>query len=202
MTGTRGQFLRDNAFLVASVLLPLVVVGFFLAAAAVPRWRVPPPGYDIVLRSAGTYDQTRPRVAVDFAVRHGRIEATVRALPAAAYPQVSSLFVFDHTTGGVRRIAVDLPQDIGENDPSRTFVVEALADRRAMAETTAPDGYELQTRTHNSPGIVGDLFGMRSYELRSVLVNKGRVVPLELPPPYEYQSAVNVIGWLEPREVR
>jgi hypothetical protein len=202
MTGTRGRFLRDNAFLVASVLLPVVVVGFFLIASAIPRWTVPPPRYDIVLRSPGPYDQARPRVAVDFAVRHGRVEATVRALPAAAYPQISSLFLFDHTTGYVRRIAVDVPQDMGENDPPRTFVVEALADRRALDDTRSPDGYELQARTNNSPGIIGDLFGMHRYELRAVLVNRGRVVTLDLPPPYEYQTSVNVIGWLEPREVR
>jgi len=65
----RGRFLRENAFLLAAVLLPLVVIGFFLVATAIPRWVVPAPAYDLLMRRAGAYDQTAPRVAVDFVLR-------------------------------------------------------------------------------------------------------------------------------------
>ena len=73
--------------------LPLAVVGFFLAASAIPRWVVPPPAYDLLLRTTGYPNQAAPRVAVDFVVRDERVEARVRALPAAAgvYPQVPKL---------------------------------------------------------------------------------------------------------------
>ena len=202
MPASARRFLRDNVFLVAAVLLPVLVVALFLAATAIPRWRIPPPAYDVVLRVPGPFDQARPRVAVDFAVRNGRVEATVRPIPATGYPQLASLFLVDHATGDVQRLAVDVPQDMGENDPPRTFPIEALAGRRVLDQTRAPDGYELQTRTHGSPGIVGDLFGMHRYDARAALVKDGRVVPIALPPPYEYQASVSAVCWLNPREAR
>ncbi len=42
------RFVRDNAFLIAAVALPLVVVGFFLLFTAIPRWTVPPPQHDLL----------------------------------------------------------------------------------------------------------------------------------------------------------
>ena len=41
------SWLRRNAFIVAAVLLPVVVVGLFLIASAAPRWRVPDPQFDL-----------------------------------------------------------------------------------------------------------------------------------------------------------
>ena len=194
MTG-RGRFLRENAFLVAAVALPLVVVGFFLAASAIPRWLVPPPAYDLLLRTTGPVDQTRPRVAVDFAVRDGRIEATVRGLPANGYPQVPKLFLVDHQTVNVREIPVDLPVNLAETDPPVTVPVSALAGRRVIAEARAPDGYEFQERGYRSTGLVGGLFGMGSHGEKISLVNRGRVVPISFPS-NEYGYSVSFVGWV------
>src|SRR4026207_414357 len=72
-----GRFVRRNAFLVAAVALPLVVVIFFLLAAAIPRWTVAPPDFDLVLRGT-SYEQPAPRVSLEFDVRDGRVQATVR----------------------------------------------------------------------------------------------------------------------------
>ena len=195
MTPGGDSFVRHNAFLVAAVSLPVVVVAFFLLASAVPRWLVPPPAYDLVLRASGGYDQSRARIAVDFTVRDGRVEAIVRPLPANAYPQLWALYLFDHQTTNVREIPVDLPGNLTESDPPRTIVIAALAGRQVVAQAKAPDGYEFQTRTYRSPGIVGDLFGMHRYDQSATLVNRGRVVRIALPTPYEYQSPVYV-GWV------
>src|SRR5215813_11728655 len=70
-------FFRHNAFLVAAVALPVIVVAFFLLATAIPRWTVPPPAYDLVLRVGKSYEQPRPQVAVEFKVDDGRIVAFV-----------------------------------------------------------------------------------------------------------------------------
>lgn len=191
----RGRFLRENTFLVAAALLPLVVVGFFLIAAAVPRWLVAPPAYDLLLRTSGSSDQTRPRVVVDFAVRDGRVEATVRGLPATAYPQVPALFLFDHQTMTVREVPFDLPVNLTELDPPVTVAVSALAGRRVLAQARAPDGYELATGRHRSTGLVGDLFGMGRSSWRVSLVNKGRVVEISLPA-HEYGYGVSAVGWV------
>jgi hypothetical protein len=96
MTPDGGGFLRKNAFLVAAVSLPVVVVGFFLLSTAIPRWLVPPPAYDLLLRSGRPYEPSGPRIAVDFYVRDGRVEAVVRPVPANTYSQLPALWLFDH----------------------------------------------------------------------------------------------------------
>ena len=189
------RFLRDNAFLVAAVALPLIVVGFFLVASVVPRWLVPPPGYDLLLRASGPYDQSRPRVAVEFRVRDGRVEAVARPTSTTVYSQPAELFLFEHETLNVRRIPFDLP-DLKEGDPPSTIPIAALAGRRVVAETKAPDGYELQTGSRGGSGIVGELFGMGRYDYQVVLVKGGRVVPVSLPGPYEYRYSVSAVGWV------
>ena len=194
MTG-RGRFVRENAFLVAAVALPLVVVGFFLTATAIPRWRVPPPAYDLLLRTTGPVDHTRPRVAVDFAVRDGRVDATVRGLPADGYPQVPKLFLVDHQTLNVREVPVDLPANLSATDPAVTVPVSALAGRRVITEARAPDGYEFHSRGYRSTGLVGGLFGMGSHNEKVSLVNRGRVVPISFPS-NEYGYSVSFVAWV------
>ena len=193
----RGRFLRENAFLLAAVLLPLVVIGFFLVATAIPRWVVPAPAYDLLMRRAGAYDQTAPRVALDFVVRDERVEARVRALPAAAgaYPEIPKLFLFDHKTMNVREVPVDLPAIASEGDPVATVTISALAGRRVLAQTKAPDGYTLNTPSYSSPGLFGGLFGMGSHGEKISLVNKGRVIAITFPSP-QYGYSVSAVGWL------
>jgi hypothetical protein len=191
-----GRFLKENAFLVAAVSLPVVVVGFFLLASVIPRWVVAPPAYDLLLRAGGPYDQKYPRVAVDFRARNGRVEAIVRPLPPNVYPQPSALLLFDHQTMSVREISVDLPANLAENDPPRTIVIDAFPGRQVLAQAKAPDGYELDIRSRRGPGIIGELFGMGRYDQRASLVNRGRVVPIALPSPYWSQPPAYAVGWL------
>src|SRR4249920_2312039 len=88
MTNRSGaSWLRDNLFLAAAVLLPVVVLSFFLLASAVPRWMVAPPAYDLVFRVSPQFNDGRPRLSVDYAVRDGRVEATVRPVAANGYPE-------------------------------------------------------------------------------------------------------------------
>ncbi len=197
----RGPFLRDNAFLVAAFALPVAVVLLFLLASAIPRWTVPPPAYDLVLRTAGAYDPAR-RISVEFAVRDGRVEAIVRPLPSHGYPQIASLVLVEHQSMKVREIPVPLPVTMAESDPPQTIVVEALAGRRVLAQSQAPDGYELNVRTHRGPGLVGDLFGMNRYDQMPTLINRGRVVPIMLPQIVPYQFPVYSVGWLVNGEAR
>ena len=195
MASGSGRFLRDNAFLVAAASLPLVVVLFFLLASVVPRWLTPPPAHDVLVRVDGLYDQTT-RVGVAFNVRDGRVEATIRGRKANDYLQRAILLQVDHATMIAREIPLDLPAEMAEHDPPRTFVVEALAGQRVLAEPTAPDGYRLEHRTRRGPGLVGEVFGMNRYENQTALVNRGRVVPIILPPRYGYLSSALLVGWV------
>lgn len=200
MAASLPRFVRDNAFIVAAIALPVVVGAFFFLATTIPSWTVPPPEYDLVLRASRPYDGgTRTGVMVDFTVRDGRVEATVRPpTPPNAYADTVALLLFDHETMTVRELPLELPTYIPEGEPARTIVVEALSGRRVSPQAAAPDGYALQNRSGGSPGLVGDLFGMGGYRQAAVLTNRGRLVELDLPSPYRnpYQAPVYHVGWI------
>ena len=196
----KGGFLRNNVFLVAAVSLPVLVVGFFLLASAIPRWTVPPPAYDLLFRVGKPYGQTPAQMAVEFKVRDGQLETIVRPVPRDRYEQPWSLFVFDHETMNLKEIPFTLPDSLPQDSEPQTRSVDALADRRILAQAKAPDGYELRTdRSRGGPGLVGDLFGMHGYDPSAALVNKGRVISIPLPSGYQYLSPVDAIGWLADR---
>jgi hypothetical protein len=191
-----GRFVRQNIFLVAAVALPLVVVIFFLLAAGIPRWTVPPPAYDVILRG-NTYDQPTQRVSVEFFVRDGRVQATVRPVAANMYPTRSTLFLFDHKTMKATQIAVQVPS-LKEGDPDQTFLVPELAALQVSSGSVAPDGYELKHQSDSGSGLVGDIFGMSRYRRNAALVNRGRVISVDLPSPYETYSPIYILGWVTP----
>jgi hypothetical protein len=191
-------FLRRNAFLVAAALLPLAVVSVFLLASAIPAWTVPPPAYDVLLRAAGPFDQTNPRITIEFEVRDGRVEATVRPLEGTGWAQSVALLRYDHQDNVVRAVPLELPEAPAEGDGPRTVIVEALAGETVVAQARAPDGYEVQSRDRGGPGLVGELFGMSASRRRLALVNGGRVFPLDLPAPYQgaYYPHPQAVGWI------
>ena len=199
MATSLPRFVRDNAFIVAAIALPVVVGAFFFLATAIPRWTVPRPAYDLVLRASRPYDAARGAVAVDFAVRNGRVEATFRPLtPPNVYAEPVALLLFDHETATVTEVPLEIPAHLAEGEAARTIVVEALANRRVSPQATAPDGYALQNRSGGSPGLVGELFGMGGYRQMAALTNRGRIVDLDLPSPYRtpYQAPVYHVGWI------
>jgi len=200
MSPDARRFVRDNLFLLAAVLLPLVVVGFFLLAAIIPRWTVPAPAFDVVLRIGGPYDQPVPKVIVDYRVRDNHIEAVVRPLAENGYTQPYRLVLFDHKTMNVRELHVDIPDQMDKDEAPRTIPVTELASRQVIDQVRAPDGYELRTDTQHGPGLFGDLFGMNRYDQTAALINRGRVVPIALPSRYQYYSPVTVVAWLAPED--
>ncbi|NOT26754.1 MAG: hypothetical protein HOP16_11695 [Acidobacteria bacterium] len=193
-----GRFLKDNAFMVAAIALPVVVSGLFILASAIPRWTVAPPTHDLIFKAQRPYTQPPAAVIADFNVRDGRVEVTVRPSPPNSYMQPWSLLRYDHDTMTVEEIPLDLPPAMAEGATSETRVIESLATTRLSAQSVAPDGYELRTRTNGSPGIVGGLFGMGGYRQTASLENNGRIIALNLPAPFgdPYQSPVLAVGWV------
>ena len=183
-------------FLLAAVLLPLLVVALFFLATAIPRWTVPPPAYDLILRTTRAYDRSRPHVAVDIVVKDGRVEGAARLLPVDAYAEAPVLFLFDHTTQTAREITLTLPDPPPEGAAPLTFAIDVAHGRRIVSQYRAPDGYAIDTRDRRGPGIIGDIFGMNHYEAGVMLVNRGRAVLVRLPPPYDTTYAVYPVGWV------
>ena len=86
----------------------------------------------------------------------------VRCRNRAGTSSPGACWYFDHTTMAVREIPLDLPANLEPGEESRTVVIEGLSKVKVSAQTTAPDGYKLENSTSGSPGIVGDLFGIRT----------------------------------------
>lgn len=189
---------RDNVFLLAAVALPIVVGVFFLIASRVPVWTVDPPAYDIVIKVPETYTSP-PVVSVDFEVRNDRVEARLRPVPPNTYRQRWVVLLVDHRTLKARNVTPELPDRLAEDETDRTIPVPALADLMVSPDATAPDGYALRTRSGGGPGLVGELFGMRSRREHVVLVGHGRTVRIELPAPFaEPYQPVEAVGWVTP----
>jgi len=186
-SGQGRRFLRDNAFLVAAGLLPVLVVGFFLLATAIPRWTVPPPAYDLIVKGYKPYSgDIRLKVSYDLDVRDGRLQLTVGPPATEQYQNKPVLFLIDHATLDAR----SLPLTLRETPPDapETTVLDLVPGRVLLDGAKAPDGYTLEPRPYHSSGLLGDLFGMHSYQAGMVLLNRGRVVPVALPEPFDSQA--------------
>ena len=194
---TAGRFLRGNAFLVAAVLLPLAVVGFFLVSTMIPERTVPPPAYDLVLKANGPYNRP-PHLMIDYVVQNGRVEAHVRHVPPNGFAQHATLFLYEHETGVLTEIEVELPTELAKDEVSRDIPVPAFAGKRIVTSEVSPDGYRLEMRSRRGPGIVGELFGMNRYDEGISLVNGSRVIRLTPPAPHRYLAPVSALGWIVP----
>lgn len=192
MTQSRG-FLRENVFLVAAVSLPVLVVAFFLLATAIPRWTVPPPAYDLLVKGYKPYSgDFRLKVSYDLDVRDGRLQLTVRPLATEQYQNKPVLFLIDHRTLDARQVPMTLRET--PPDAPETTLFDPVPGRLLLDGTKAPDGYTLEPRPYHSTGLLGDLFGMHSYDAGMVLKNRGRVVPVALPTPYD--SPAYFVAWV------
>jgi hypothetical protein len=188
------RFIRDNAFLFAAVLLPVVVIGLFLVFTVIPQWTVPAPQYDVLLQTT-EYRQAGGRVSTELLVRDERLHATIRGTGQNVYAPRVRLWRFDHATLNVQEIPLDLPEDPPAGEGSQTMMIDALRDQRIVTDTRAPDGYEARTRTRGGPGLIGDIFGMRRYDEALVLANRGRTLPIKAPSRNVYEAPV-FLGWL------
>jgi hypothetical protein len=193
MSSGSGRFLRENVFLVAAVSLPLVIVALFLLLSAIPRWTVPAPAYDVLIRTS-TYEHTGPgTVSVEFVVQNEQLQVTVREAGPHTSPSRSQLWLVDRQTLNARQIPVKIPQ-LAPGEKERTLPVEALEGKRVVSEVTSPDGYELQDRTEGGGGLLGELFGMRRYGSSLALVNRGRVIKLSITGSSYYSPTF--VGWV------
>ncbi len=194
---TERQGLRDNAFIVAAIALPVLVALFFLVATAVPRWTTALPGYDAVLKVQRQDRSPQAAVVVDFDVRDGRVVAVAKPAEPHMYVTHWALLLVDHTTLKAREIPFTEPDRLEAGETQRIIAIPELSAIPVSSAVEAPDGYSLQTRSSSGgPGIVGDVFGMRSYRQRIYLRASGRAAEVALPAPFhESYAQVSLVGW-------
>lgn len=208
MTDARRGFFRHNLILIAAFALPAAVAVLFILATAIPRWTVPDPQHDFLVRAERPWESPPSEVTVEFTERNGQVVAIVRPVPKpdpkmAPYgvPQAPrwGLLRFDHESRQLREVAVNLPTTVQQGE-THTIPVDALAGVRVLPGATAPDGYQIDTSFRSGrTGIVGDLFGMNGgrYGRRLAVARDGRTVEVSLPAPYrDSYGQMYPLGWI------
>jgi len=188
----------DNLFLIAAVALPAIVVSLFLVASAIPRWTVPPPRYDLLVRSDVASTPAAQQVVTTLRVRDGEVVAELQPAAPNTYPQRPVLLLFDHRTQTTSEVPLDVPSALDPGETLRVVPVAALAGRRVVATTLSPDGYAFDMSHRHGPGLMGELFGAHRYDSNAAIAKDGRVIRIVTAQPYAY--SVQPVAWLAPVE--
>jgi hypothetical protein len=188
------KLLRENTALVIGILLPVVVVVFFLLATYIPRLLVDPPQYDFLFVQDYNYtnQQSRWRYEIDIDERRKlRVRASL-AEPGQYIPR-ARLFLYEHANGNVREISLPAP-DTAENAEAAIVVgVPEFSGQIIDARRVAPDGYEFIEPDYGG----GDLFGLfyRSRRRDLAIGKNGALVAV--PSGDEYNSyGTRFLGWV------
>lgn len=193
-----GKLIRENAALAVGILLPVIVVVFFLLATFVPRWLVDPPQYDFVFTQDSQYadDLPRWRHAVDVNASN---RLRVRAFPTKEneYAWRPRVYVYEHATGEVREVRLPTP-DLA--DDAEEGVVVTVAEFEGVfvdSRRAAPDGYEVLNRS----GRQGELMGLFYRGNRDDLAigKSGTVVAVDTGQERDrYYYNPQFVGWIIP----
>ena len=185
--------LRENPMIAASILLPLIVVIFFLLATAIPKWLVEPPGYSFLF-TVPDYSNRSAASEVRFDVVEGRLRVRIYGTEAS-YRNTPRLYLFDHETLATREIPFDLPISEDDFEDGDEIDVAELRDSSILTARKAPDGYEIRSPGHRSDNLVTALFG--GHRHRSFSVHKsGAVFDIPNPGINNYYYNVTFLGWL------
>ena len=187
------RLLRKNPMLAAGILLPVVVVIFFVLATMIPRWLVDPPGYDFVFTSMQG-SNSGPPVDLSFVVEGDRVRARVYK-SEQPYRNLPRLFLFEHATQSVREIPVTLPADADDIENGEYLVLPGLESRTVSTSRSAPDGYEVHGPNYRG----GDFFPFyRARGSNALTLSKSGAV-FEVPEVGDgrmYYYNATFLGWL------
>ncbi len=186
--------LRQNPLIAAAILLPLIIVVFFVLASALPKWLVDPPAYDFVF----TVPDSRggmPDIELRYDVKNDRVRARLYKTNTP-YGLIPKLYLYEHETQDVREISVDLPGSTEEFEDGTEIDLPELANRTVSTARKAPDGYEIQEPRYGSDNLMNALFGS-SRRYRLSVEKSGAVfdIPSDGRSNYYYYN-VSFLGWL------
>jgi hypothetical protein len=186
--------MRQNPMIAAGILLPLVIVVFFVLATAIPKWLVDPPAHDFLF-TVPENRSSSPEIELRFDVANNRLRVRLFKTKAV-YGTVPRLYLFDHETLNVREILIDLPNDPEAFENGDEIDVAEFVHRQISAERKAPDGYEIRQPRYRNDNLMTALFGS-SRRYRLAIHKSGAVIDVPHPDnnAYYYYN-VNFLGWL------
>ena len=195
----QGSWIRRNLALLAGITLPLVVIGFFLLATAIPRWLVAPPSHDLLVADITGYPiDASQTVFRRFTVEDGRLVAHWRRLGDDERLRPQRLLVLPRGGTRLREIELAPPPGIEESDEELSRPVAALADVSLLTRRIAPDGYEFTEMDRGGIGLFNGLFGIRRYRSGYAIEKQGRTIPLRFAAERDapWYSELEFLGWL------
>ena len=189
-----GKLLRENAALAIGILLPVVVVVFFLAATYVPRLLVDPPQYDFLFAQDYNYSgqQSRWRYEIDIDER-SKLRIRVFLTEPDKYAPRARLFRYEHLSGNVREISLALPETAEGAEAGIIIEVPEFSSEVIDTRRVAPDGYELLEPRRGG----GDFLGLfyRSTRRGLAIGKHGAVVAVPSGNDLGYYRA-RFLGWI------
>ncbi len=188
-------FLRENMMIVVSIALPLLVVIFFALASVLPGLYSTPPEYDLLLSHQGRATAKTSPVKISLTVEEGRLKALVVKTDGTIYQYNPRLFRYDHLTGEVVEIDIQLPENVAELAEGSEIPIPELAGRKISAALRAPDGYEFRGRRRGG-GLMTELFGGSRYRTDVSIAKNGAVVRVRLPESDYWYNDVRLVGWV------
>ena len=191
------KYFRQNPMIAAGILLPLIVVAFFVLATAIPKLLADPPAHDFLF-SVPYSDGSKPSIEVRFDVVDERLRARLYKTNVG-YRRVPKLYLFEHETLEVREISVDLPGDTEDFEDADEIEIAEFADRLISTDRTAPDGYEVRQPGYRGGDLMTSLFGGRRRN-RLAIHKSGAVINVRHPGNnLYYYSNVTFLGWVTDR---
>lgn len=213
-----GSWIRQNPFVVAALALPLLVIGFFLAATAIPALLVDDPQHDLLF-AVQHHDSSGGEFTLRYKVVDGQLSGEAQLKPANHYSGYQRLYRFDASDQSVREISPKIPEAtrgalrerhghnaINNSDAdARTkpnqveeFVVAELSSEQLSTNTIAPDGYVFDNQYRGRRGLFGELFGVGSGRYTLAISKQGRTVGLRTQIQQYYFGNATFLGWVTP----
>ena len=197
-----GKFIKDNAVLIAGIILPIVLVVGFMILSHIPKALLDPPQYDFLLVVQSYDQQQHLNYNLAFDVRDGRLTGHVTPRVGGNYSnnQRASLFQYKADGNVFEELVYELPENIDELEKPMTFPVAEVQNLKLEKRMQSPDGYTFEYLGYRGGGgLLGEMFGSRRrYESSCVLKKDSAYFDLPAPTPKlnYYSQNLRFIGWV------
>lgn len=189
------EFLSKNLMIVVSIALPLLVILFFALASIIPGIFATPPEYDLLL---SLHDRATPKATqlkYEFVIRSGQLKVELSKKDTDQYQGNPRLFLYQHASGEVKEISLQIPEDLGDLTESKEVPVPYFAGNKISDTLRAPDGYEFRGRSSGG-GVMTELFGGRRNRTDVTIANGGAIIRVRLPTSDYWYNNVRFVGWV------
>jgi hypothetical protein len=197
-----AKSLRDNAALVAGILLPVLVVILFLLSSWVPRLFVDPPQYDFLYADDANYygspSPWRHQISLD---SQGHLLVKAFTPKPDVYTPGTRLFLFEHADGNVREITLPTPERTEGGEAGVVVDVPEFQNQLIDPSRISRDGCALVDSTRSSRGLFG-LFYSGSSSRGLAISKNGAVFEAAAESDGLNWYGARLLGWLVPAPER